>query len=118
MNDNMSTYKADWREARRRLTDWWDGKKVDRAIAKVRAPIDPPVTARRSRLISDVPGKYTDPDTVFNNLDYNLERTFWGGEAFPLHFVYFGPMFSLAYLGSEPHFTPATTWYKPCYNPE
>lgn len=115
MNDNMNVYKSDWKEAEQRMIDWWDGKKVDRVIAKVSAPFPPPAKPRSSALITDVPAKYTDFDTVFNNLDYGLERTFWGGEAFPWHLVYFGPMFYLAYLGCEPNFMAYTTWYKPCY---
>lgn len=47
-------------------------------------------------------------------MEYRLEHTFWGGEMFPTHRVYFGPMFCLAYLGCEPNFTPNTTWYEPC----
>lgn len=115
MNDNMNKYKPDWREAKQRMQDWWAGKKVDRAIAKITAPVPPPTVPRSTKLISDVPGKYIDPEIVFNNLDYRLERTFWGGEEFPFHFVYLGPMFSLAWLGCKPNFMPDTTWYAPCY---
>lgn len=115
MNDSMSLYKPDWQEARQRMIDWWAGKKIDRAIAKVQAPIDPPANPSRREMISDVPGKYIDEAMVFNNLEYRLERTFWGGEAFPWHFVYLGPMFLCACLGCEPTFMPDTTWYKPRY---
>lgn len=34
----MSVYKPDWEEARQRMTDWWNGKKTDRAPASVTAP--------------------------------------------------------------------------------
>ncbi|MFA6716279.1 MAG: hypothetical protein WCS27_12945 [Victivallaceae bacterium] len=111
----MSIYKPDWREAKQRMRDWWVGEKVDRVIAKITAPIPPQTELRSTKFVSDVPGKYIDPEIVFNNLDYGLERTFWGGEAFPFHFVYLGPMFSLAWLGCKPNFMPDTTWYAPCY---
>lgn len=115
MNDNMSVYKPDWKEARQRMIDWWAGKKVDRAIALVSAPLDPPANPLRREFINDVPGKYIDEEIVFNNLEYGLERAFWGGEAFPRHYVYFGPMFGNAWLGCEPTFADKTTWYKPRY---
>lgn len=112
MNQNMDKYKPDWREARQRLTDWWAGKKVDRAIAQIHAPSTPEKPSRTA-YIDSCPEKYTDFDTVFNNLDYGLERAFWGAESFPLHRIYLGPMFHVAFLGCEPNFMPSTTWYKP-----
>jgi len=112
MNGNMDVYKPNWRESRQRLTDWWAGKPVDRAIAQVRAPLTP-AKPLRAAYLDGCPAKYTDFDTVFNNLDFGLERTFWGGELLPWHFVYLGPMFNLTFLGCEPNFTPTTTWYEP-----
>lgn len=114
MNDSMGIYKPDWRESRQRMIDWWEGRKVDRAVASVTAPLNPS-SPKVSAYIPKVPDKYVDFNTVFNNLDYRLERCFWGAEAFPRHFVYFGPMFILSYLGCEPHFAENTTWYEPCF---
>lgn len=115
MNANMSFYKADWKEAQERMTAWWAGKPVDRVPAAIHASLTPakPRVASINRKVPDI---YTDPDTVFNNLDYQLERRFYGAEAFPSHFVYCGPMFCLAFLGCEPHFTDRTTWYDPAFN--
>lgn len=113
MHPNMSIYKPDWQEARQRLSAWWTGQSVDRVPALVTAPIKP-LAPRIASASKAVPAMYTDPETVFRNLEYQLERTFWGGEHFPTHFVYLGPMFCLAYLGCEPNFTPETTWYEPC----
>jgi len=113
MHPNMSKYKPDWQEARERMIAWWAGKKTDRVPAQVSAPIKP-VNPRVASICNDVPAKYVDPDTVLGNMEYRLEHTFWGGESFPTHFVYFGPMFSLTYLGCEPNFMPDTTWYEPC----
>lgn len=113
MHPNMSTYKPDWAEARERLSAWWAGEKTDRVPAYVTAPLKPakPRAASRS---NSVPEKYTDPATVLNNAEYAIERCFWGGESFPCHRVYFGPLFCLAYLGCRPNFAPDTTWYEPC----
>ena len=110
----MSVYKPDWLEAKQRITDWWAGKKVDRVVANVTAPVK---SASGLQYIGKSPDKYIDVDTVFNNLDYRLNNTFWGGEAFPFHFVYFGPMFaSTISYGALPKFSEATTWYDPCFD--
>jgi len=114
MNENMSAYKPDWLEAKQRMTDWWSGKKVDRVVASVIAPLS---KAGMSDYIDKTPEKYTDADTVFHNLGRQLNNTFWGGEAFPEHFVYFGPMYSsMVYFGATPNFASSTTWYEPCFN--
>lgn len=113
MNQNMGVYKPDWQEARQRMTNWWEGKRNDRAVASVMAPSSRGVSPKK--YISDVPAKYIDPEIVFNNLDCDLESAFWGAEAFPWHAVYFGPMFHQTFLGSKPNFSPTTTWYEPCY---
>jgi len=110
MNKNMSKYKPDWLEAKQRMTDWWSGKKVDRVVASVKAP--KPVE-NIPPYIDKTPDKYTDPDTVFHNLDRALNSTLYYAEAFPFHFVYFGPMFTVTHFGAEPTFTDRTTWYKP-----
>lgn len=109
----MNELKPDWPEARERLRDWWAGKRVDRAIALVEAP-------RRGvkwpALIEKPPEMYTDPDTVFHNLDARLAGTFYGGEAFPRHWVYLGPVPLSIFMGCEPHFEPRTVWHSPRYD--
>ena len=114
MNDSMSIYKPDWEESQQRMTEWWAGKKVDRAIVSIKAPKTKKIqTIYNGR----VPDKYIDFDTVFNNLDHYLQNTFFGGEAFPRHYVYFGPMFiNTVLFGTEPVFETETTWYEPCYD--
>jgi hypothetical protein len=109
----MSVYKPDWLEAKQRMTDWWAGKKVDRVAASVKAPVK---FDTNLAYINKSPEKYTDFDTVFNNLDLALRGTFWGGDAFPNHFIYFGPMYSVTHFGAEPQFMLNTTWYKPCFD--
>ena len=84
MNQNMSVYKPDWAEARQRMINWWEGKRNDRVVASVMAPNSKATCSKT--YISDVPARYIDCETVFNNLDYNLEHTFWGGGGFSVTF--------------------------------
>lgn len=113
MHENMTALKQDWREAQERMTAWWQGRPVDRVPASIRAPLNP-AQPRVAAYRNEVPGKYTEPGTVMGNAEFQIERTFWGGEAFPAHRVYFGPMFSTAYFGAAPVFEEHTTWYEPC----
>lgn len=115
MNDHMLKYKPDYREARERMTDWWEGRPTDRAIIQISAP-RPPAQPTVQEYIHTIPDRYITPATVLNNVDHMLERAYFGGENFPTHFVYLGPIFYVAYFGCEPRFEDHTTWYEPCFN--
>lgn len=91
MNSNMRKYKPDYEEACQRMTDWWNGKKVDRPLAYITAPKKN--RTYKTKYINKAPDKYIDFNTVFNNVEHSFENTFYGGEAFPTHWIYFGPMF-------------------------
>jgi hypothetical protein len=52
--------------ARQRMTDWWQGKALDRPVASVTAPAN---GSKGAGVINRTPDKYTDFDTVFHNLD-------------------------------------------------
>jgi len=110
---DMRTYKSDWDEARQRLCDFWAGKPTDRVLASVLASRETPGTT--DQIDRRLPEKFTDPDTVFRNLDIRLANTFWGGEAVPCHFVYLGAMFSVTFLGAEPKFHDGGAWYDSPY---
>ena len=109
----MTEFKPDWPEASQRLRDWWEGKRTDRVVALLTAPLtgaEPP--PRRH----NVPDMYTDPDTVFHNLDAGLASTFYGGEAVPAHWVYLGPVPLGGYMGCEMRFDPHTVWQSRMYS--
>ena len=108
----MNELKPDSQEARQRLRDWWNDKRLNRVVALIKAPrrgMTPPVR------INKVPEMYTDPETIFHNLDAGLASTFYGGEAFPCHWVYLGPVPLSSYMGCEPHFEPDTVWHSRLY---
>ena len=70
----------------------------------------------RPARVNRVPEMYIDPETVFGNLDAGLASTFYGGEAFPRHWVYLGPVPLSLYMGCEPHFDPRTVWHSRVYD--
>ena len=106
-SDAMSALKPDWREAKARMTDWWAGRKTDRVPARVTAPRD---GAPPRKVIGTHEEQYVSPAVVFANLDNELERGFFGGEAFPCHFVYIGAVPMGMFLGCQPEFRPETVW--------
>jgi hypothetical protein len=103
----MKELKPDWPEASQRLRHWWAGGRTDRVAALVTAPRRGASARSRSRRVPEI---YTDPETVFGNLDAGLATTFFGGEAIPAHWVYLGPVPLGGYLGCELHFEPDTVW--------
>jgi len=109
----MNELKSDSQEARQRLRDWWHDKRVDRVVALIPSPRRGVALPAR---INNVPEMYTDPETVFHNLDARLTSTFYGGEVFPHHWVYLGPVPLSSYMGCEPHFKPNTVWHSRLYD--
>lgn len=100
-------YKADWPEARQRLTALWEGEVLDRPCVAVRAPSGrraagpgAPATAEQ---------KWVDPDWVTRAAHAQLENTWWGGEAIPSVLVLAG---WLVCFGAAPRFEMETIWWR------
>ena len=108
----MAAVKPDWSEAESRMRDWWAGRRTDRAVAGVYAPKE---GAPRKAPKQALPDKYTDFATLTDNFESQMESTFYGGEAFPAHWLYHGPVPISAYFGGTPEFRPDTVWYAPCH---
>lgn len=113
MTKNKLEIKPDWGEAEARMRDWWAGKRTDRVVAAVYAP---KAGTRRRPAREELPDKYTDLETMTYNFESVLEATFYGGEAFPCHWLYHGPVPMSAYFGCEPEFHQDTVWYRPRYD--
>lgn len=110
----IKRFKPDWKEARERMASWWKGEETDRVAASLVAPKKTHISSCRED--NRVPEKFIDPKVVFNNLEIRLANTIWGGEAFPVHFVYLGAMFTVTFLGAEPIFYENGAWYKSPYS--
>lgn len=106
-SDAMSVYKPDWREARERMVQWWATDRADRVVAKVTAPRDgaPPREVRGTAR-----ERATDLETIFWNLDRLHASTWYGAEAFPMHFVYLAPATMGVYLGAPLEFRDESVW--------
>lgn len=108
----MLDLKPDWPESKERLTAWWAGEPLDRAVAALKAPR---AEGAAGAYDDRVPEKWIDLDTILHNVEVGIESTYFGGESFPGHWVYHGPVPASMYFGCTPHFTPETVWYEPCF---
>jgi hypothetical protein len=86
------SYKEDWQEAERRCEAWWHGEIIDRAVVQATAPR--PDAGPEYASLSSPRGAitderellrwFTDPEQVIPRQEKLIERTYYGGEAFPM----------------------------------
>ena len=63
---------------------------------------------------ADIETRWVDPEYRARKAEYELSRTYFGGEAFPHYDTQIGPGSLAVYLGSEPQFAEGTVWFDPC----
>ncbi|MCC7354122.1 MAG: hypothetical protein IT330_10225 [Anaerolineae bacterium] len=105
-------FKEDWEQAQERLMAWWEQELVDRACLHVQspragatqAPLPPP---------KDLWQQWTDVEYNLMAAEECMQRTFFGGEAFPLFVANLGPDMFSAFLGCEMTLAADTTWTAP-----
>ena len=107
-------YKEDWKEARPRLTAWWDGEVLDRMALAVMSPrsesVEVILEVARPEQLQD---RWLNAKYRINRAERSFVRTFFGGEAFPYFDSHIGPGSFALFVGSEPGFAEDTVWYQP-----
>lgn len=104
--------KEGWDKSRERFAAWWHGQAVDRVLLQVIAPAnDPPASDPVGPL--SLEEKWLDVDRRIRHFEDSLERTFYGGDAFPYLETHLGPGTLSTFLGAVPEFRPDTVWYRP-----
>lgn len=101
-------YKADWPEARRRLTALWQRERLDRPCIAVTAPqaVAAPTPVPEP---ADDQARWLDPVYRVAVARRQMEGTWWGGEAIPSCLLMAGWVNS---LGGTPRFAPETIWFE------
>ncbi|MCX7805628.1 MAG: hypothetical protein N3A38_10620 [Planctomycetota bacterium] len=107
-------YKDDWEEAKTRYRAWWAGECIGRCAMAVTAIRDGAPSSLR-------PSEPDDPEVKWTDLDYwarlnawRHERTFFGGEAFPIWSCgYPGRENLAAFLGCPVRLDRHTAWLDP-----
>jgi len=112
-------YKQDWEQAQQRMMAWWEGEVIDRVCLQVTAPLAEASEAEPADIPTpdDLYDWWTDIDCVIERTANQIQRTFWGGEAFPLFSPNLGPDVFGAFFGAEIRFLDrSTSWVQPIIN--
>ena len=105
-------YKPDWEIVKKRLNALWDREILDRCCVAVTAPMD-----KDKPYIENVPtdpdglkAYYLDVEWILQRNIERMEKTYFGGDAFPCIFPYFGTGGHAKYLSPEVIYRPDTIW--------
>lgn len=105
-------WHEDWDRARQNLTKWW--QRQGPAICVI-APKDKPwEELPEPATPQDLQTRYCDPFYRCKRAEWEMSRTYYGGETFPYFDTYLGPGSLGTFAGSEPEFAADTVWYHPC----
>ena len=107
-------YKPDWDQAKQRLEAWWQGEAVDRCALAVWAPRDDSARFTPPLLPARVEDRWLDLEYLKARNDFEMNTTFYGGEAFPLwNAGYPGWDLMQSYLGAPVTLMEETAWIDP-----
>ena len=103
----------EWDKSRERFAAWWERQAVDRVLLQVLAPSGecPPEPAPAPESLEQ---RWLDADWRIRRFEWEMSRTFYGGDAFPYLDTHIGPGTMSLYLGARPEFGEGTVWYHPC----
>jgi hypothetical protein len=110
-------WKEDWDTVRQHHIDWWKGEGM---VLFVHAPRDEPLEVLPCpEKPATLEAAWTDPVYRARKAEYDMSRTYFGGDAFPRFDTAIGPGNLATFIGSEPIFTDDSVWYRPCIdNPD
>lgn len=108
-------YKPDWEQCKKRLEALWDRELIDRCCISVKAPLDPdhPYVERKPVGQEELERYYMDETWILERKLEEMEKTYYGGDAFPCIFPYFGTGGHAKYLSSKVIYQPNTIWIPP-----
>ncbi len=107
-------YKPDWDQASARLAAWWNGELFDRCVIAVWAPRDDRARFTPPPLPARVEDRWLDLGYLSARNEYEMNTTFYGGEAFPIwNAGYPGWDLMQSYLGAPVRLMEETAWIDP-----
>jgi hypothetical protein len=107
------SYKHDWEKAKTRLTAWWHCEAVDRCALAVWAPRDDQARFSPPPLPVRVEDRWLDLDYLRARNEYEMNTTFYGGEAFPLWNAGYPGLDLSVYMGASVKLMEETAWIDP-----
>ena len=107
-------YKPDIHKAMENTKKWWHRENIGRCAITVTAPKKQTAALKKPAMPKNAHDKWTDFEYIKSNVDYNLQRTFFGGEAMPVWSCGYPGHDSIpAFLGCDVLLDEETGWWKP-----
>ena len=105
-------YKPDWEETKKRYKAWWNHEYFGRCAISVTAPKNH--DGEMPQFQGDPKERFLDLDFLSRLNKYEMQHTFYGGEAFPIwNPRHPGWAFEAAYLGADVELCQDTAWTSP-----
>ncbi|MBR7185230.1 MAG: hypothetical protein IKD37_06450 [Clostridia bacterium] len=103
-------YKQDWEQARARIEAFWQGEVLDRCCIAIRAgqPAAPVPQDEAGRLLH-----WTDPNYIIARERARMEKTHYGGEAFPCIFLNLGAAGHAGFFRGARYTFENSVWFSP-----
>jgi len=109
-------YKPDWERSKQRFQAAWDGEMLDRCCIMAAAP-NGKMDASKQRPVPEIQEElekyYFDETWILERNVARMEQTYFGGDAFPCIWTYFGTGGHAKYLSSKLTYQPNTIWIHP-----
>ena len=106
--------KPDWEECKERYKLWWAHEDFGRAGIQVSAPKRVPGSAKPPKPLENPADRWTDVEYAVSSMNFTLENTFYGGEAFPVWSAGYPGWDGLAtFLGCDVTLDADTGWCHP-----
>ena len=108
-------YKADWEQAKARFEAFWQGEILDRCCVSVKAfdqnakPLPWKMTLSEEERLA----WWTDPEAIIARNRYEMEHTYYGGEAFPAIFINLGASGHAGFFKGARHYFEDSVWFFP-----
>ncbi|MBK8021124.1 MAG: hypothetical protein IPK19_06725 [Chloroflexi bacterium] len=107
-------WKSDWDGVRARHIAWWEHRGF---VVSTQAPADNPhANIPKPATPETLEQEWITPEYRARKAEYDLSRTYFGGEAYPYYDTHIGPGSLALMLGSHPSFTDDSVWYHPCFD--
>jgi len=107
-------YKEDWEETKKHFLSWWSHEYFGRCALAVTAPKNSPPDVSCPPKAETPEQRWFDLDWISRRMEYELSRTYFGGEAIPVwHAGYSGVSALPALLGCPTEIDMATGWWHP-----
>lgn len=110
-------YQENWEVVKKRLTLLWENEILDRPCVSVECPKNEanPFVDRKPEGQEALKEYYTNPELILQRNLERFDKTYFGGDAFPCIFPYWGTGGHAKYLDAKVIYHPNTIWIEPAF---